>query len=515
MTDQFIERRIVTGLIISTKYVDRIRKNWSSKLLESKAARKIANWSLEFYDRYREAPREEIESIFLEKTKNLSKGEVEDIEDILASLSDEYERQDKFNVEYLYDQTIQYFEESHLRGLIDDVTDLVDRGEIIEAKKKALDYSPDIQIEDRDLDLSSPEVGERVERAFEITSQPVVKYSRQLGKFLNDQLVRGAFVGFMAPEKRGKTFFLLDMGLKAVRQHANVAFFQAGDMTEDQQLKRIAVHLAKRSDKKKWVGRQYEPVRDCIKNQLDDCDLAVRECDFGPFEGKSEEYLRDKVEYDHLVRAYKKNKDYKPCYNCNKYWEDKLGAVWLKRIDLNHVLTKGEAKKEVTKFFVNGKRRFRLSTHPNRTLSVSDIDNTLDLWERKDGFVPDLIIVDYADILAPEIRADFRHQENDKWMKLRGLSQKRHALVVTATQTDASSYDRNTLSLKNFSEDKRKFGHVTAMYGLNQDTQGREKKIGIMRLNKILVREDDFLHTHQVHVLQNLRRGLPCMSSYW
>ena len=156
-----------------------------------------------------------------------------------------------------------------------------------------------------------------------------------------------------------------------------------------------------------------------------------------------------------------------------------------------------------------------MSSHANRTLTVTEIESILTRWEKEENFIADVIIVDYADIMAPEIGADFRHQENDKWMRLRGLSQKKHALVVTVTQTDASSYEQDTLSLRNFSEDKRKFAHVTAMYGLNQDTNGREKAIGIMRINEIVVREDAFSKDTQVRVLQNLKRGQPCLESFW
>jgi hypothetical protein len=83
------------------------------------------------------------------------------------------------------------------------------------------------------------------------------------------------------------------------------------------------------------------------------------------------------------------------------------------------------------------------------------------------------------------------------------------------TQADAASYEKNSLGLSNFSEDKRKYGHVTAMYGLNQDVDGREKKIGIMRINEIVVREGEFDTSSQIHVLQNLRRGRPFLYSYY
>lgn len=263
----------------------------------------------------------------------------------------------------------------------------------------------------------------------------------------------------------------------------------------------------------------YEPIRDCIHNQLNDCDRRERECGFGPFEDMDStmgaNHLRRQILKEELIDAYKDYPDYRPCYNCAAYWANPWGAVWLREVDTGRPLTLKQAKAAFKKFFIRNNKRFKLSTHPNKTLTVSAIDTQCDLWEREDGFVADLIVVDYADILAPEVRADPRHQENDKWMRLRGLSQKRHALVVTGTQADADSYNRDLLRQSNFSEDHRKYAHVTAMYGLNQDRTGREKDIGILRINPIVVREDAFNAAREVFVLQNLRRGQPVLSSFW
>jgi hypothetical protein len=512
----FIERRIVTGLIISTEYITSIRKIWKSILLNSSSAKLIADWCIEFYDQYHTAPAREMESIFLRKSKGIKPSDANDIEDILASLSDDLERQDKFNVQYLIDQTIQYFDERNLREFLEDITADLEEGKILEAKDRAFAYKPSVEIESKDLDLSNSEqLKQAVRKAFQSTSQPLVKYPRQLGEFLNPQLTRGSFIAFMGPEKRGKTWMLMDIAIRGARQGSNVAFFQAGDMTQDQQLKRIAISLTKKSDKEQYSGKMYEPVRDCVLNQTDKCDRKERECNFGPFSGKDEKIIRSETTYGELIEAVKANLDYKPCFNCAEYWKRRWGAAWLKEIDTGEPLTSKHAERNLEKFFVKNKRRFRLSSHTSGALTASEIDRTLDLWEHKDGFVADIIIVDFADIMASEIKGEFRHQENDKWMKLRGVSQKRHALVVTATWTDSNSYETDLLSLKNFSEDKRKYGHVTAMYGLNQDKKGREKEIGIMRINEIVIREDAFLNSNQVHVLQNLKRGQPCLSSFW
>ena len=84
---------------------------------------------------------------------------------------------------------------------------------------------------------------------------------------------------------------------------------------------------------------------------------------------------------------------------------------------------------------------------------------------------------------------------------------------MTATQAAASSYKKDTIDLTDFSEDKRKFAHVTAMYGMNQTPE--EKKLGILRLNELVVRESDFDSTRQVKVLQCLSRGRPLIGSYF
>src|SRR5690606_35746727 len=191
-----------------------IRKVWDAKLLGSKTAKLISNWCIEFYDQYRAAPGKEIESIFLKKTKGFKQSDVEDIEDIIASLSDEYEHQEKFNVNYLVDQTVQYFDERNLRDFVENLTQDLDAGNILEAKKQAFAFKPQANIDSTYIDLSDKDqLHDAVVRAFKTTAQPVVKYTRQLGEFLNTQLVRGGFVAFMGPEKRGKTWMLMDLAI--------------------------------------------------------------------------------------------------------------------------------------------------------------------------------------------------------------------------------------------------------------------------------------------------------------
>ncbi|KKM05327.1 hypothetical protein LCGC14_1755320, partial [marine sediment metagenome] len=109
-------------------------------------------------------------------------------------------------------------------------------------------------------------------------------------------------------------------------------------------------------------------------------------------------------------------------------------------------------------------------------------------------------------------RMEFRHQENQKWQRLRNLSQERHSLLLTATQAKATAYMKDLLDLSDYSEDKRKYSHVTAMYGLNQTPE--EKRIGMMRINPLLVRDSDYATDRPVTILQRLQIGRPIMKSF-
>ena len=154
---------------------------------------------------------------------------------------------------------------------------------------------------------------------------------------------------------------------------------------------------------------------------------------------------------------------------------------------------------------------FRLSTHPNGMLSALDIRSTLTEWARQ-GWVPDVVCIDYADLLAPMYgHMDSRDQINATWKMLRAISQIFHCLVCTATQADAQSYNGTTITRKNFSNDKRILAHATGIVGVN--VADYEKKSGIRRYNWVVGREFGFSESKFVHIAGCLALANPCVRS--
>lgn len=511
-----IERLVVTGLITSTEYTAQIAHFFNPSLFLSTSAKRLGKWAFDYYKEYGKAPETSIEGVYYEKLKSekIDKETAEDIEQILIDLNDEF-TENPIDIPYLVEQTRIYFIERNLLVNAKQVEALVSNGNLDEAKKLALNFELNFDRElEWDADFSNDTIYDKIEEAFADASKPLFTLPKQVGEMMNDQLVPGGFIAFLSPEKRGKSWLLLELAIAAVKQGVPVAFFQAGDMTEKQQIRRVAIRLNKKSDKEKYTSAHFQPVRDCVHNQRDNCTRGCRECDHGIFETKTEAEVRWEITKKELVEAYEENPDYKPCWNCLEYRDNRWGAVWLEKVKGCDALTTNEAKSKWSDFFGKPNRNLRLASFSNGTLTDRVMRNKLKEW-KKAGFVPKVIIIDYADLMENPM-VEFRHKQNQIWKDLRKLSQDDgQPLVITVTQADADSYNKKSMGLKNFSEDKRKYAHVTAMYSMNQSPDGREKSIGIMRLGELLIREGEFDTNKEVFVLQNFRRGKAIISSFF
>jgi len=136
-------------------------------------------------------------------------------------------------------------------------------------------------------------------------------------------------------------------------------------------------------------------------------------------------------------------------------------------------------------------------------------------WEREDDWAPDVLIIDYADILDMSMPGvhDQRDRINAVWKQLRRLSQEKHCLVVTATQSNRAGYSTYTIDMDKISEEKRKLSHVTGIVGLNQ-TEAEEKQ-GLMRLNWVIAREGRHSSKACVACAMCLALANPAVKTCW
>lgn len=442
------ERTILIAMIVSRSVCGAVANRWSDiGMFSTRWFNLVAGWCVDYYRKYKKAPGKNIQPLFDEwsRSNRKDKETVDTVERFIASLSGEYQNlKAGVNPDFVLDLCNNHFTAVKLRQLQESIEGLLEDGDISEANEIVHKYSK----VDLGLELGVDVFGDAnmITEAFESRVERLIDYEHGLEVFYGDSLERDGFIAYMGPEKRGKTWMLLDVAWNAAFQGRKVAFFEVGDMSRNQIMRRFMVRAAgipTKPRKVKWpLSIVYE----------EDDKIATVE---------------------HETKTFKEG----------------LTA---------EAAVKAAARMQKLLQLKEGETNLRLSVHPNSSLSVAGINSILDIWQRND-WTPDVVVIDYADILAPlSGSADTRDQINATWKGLRSLSQSRHCLVVTATQAAASSYSLDTITKSQFSEDKRKLAHVTGMIGLNCNNE--EKENGILRLNWIVRREEDFNEMDCCHV---------------
>ena len=178
------------------------------------------------------------------------------------------------------------------------------------------------------------------------------------------------------------------------------------------------------------------------------------------------------------------------------WYEQKIG----KKLTVEIATKQAEAFNELYGF------NFKLKTYPRFSANISDIKHDLDILESTEDFVPDVVVIDYADILKPESNNNSGFQKEDEtWIALAQLAGERNALVITPTQITKEGQDTKLIQVQHTARWSGKIGHVDAIFGINQTQE--EKDEGMQRLNKIMHRHEEFNSSEQCMVLQNFNIG--------
>jgi len=374
MDQEYIERRITIGSITSTEFLAQIQDHYQPDYILSPEARLLQTWCMDYYSIYKKAPNRDIQEIFAVKKEEIDEDKADFIADVLEGMSEEYDPE-QFNHEYLWEQTKAYFKHRHLEIHVDKIKGYLDSDQLDQAEIIAEKYhAPEII----GLDGIYPfEDRAAVRKAFEHDVKPLFLFPGAIGQLMNEEFVREGFVNFLAPEKRGKSFLLSECGFRAQMAGNDVAFFQAGDMSEAQQIKRQAIWLAKRSYKQKYCGLLYVPVMDCLRNQTDDCndEASCANSAETPFRNQTAQQIETK-KFGEYVAAFKECPDYIPCTRC-KNKSDFRGAFWYRIREPVQPLTGKEAIRYMFTWGKKYRARLKMATYSNESLTTSTIRNQL------------------------------------------------------------------------------------------------------------------------------------------
>ena len=441
-------RRVLIGMATDRAVCSRIAANWMPEgLFGSRWENLVGGWCVKYLQKYEKPIGRAVEGLFDSwAERHDGDKEVDLVERFLSVLSDEYDREGTLASDYVLDLAGRHFNSVKMQQLKESLEIELDNGQVEDAQERLLQHrrvelgAGSVVVPSRDFDVW-------VDAFDSEKMSPLILFPDPLGEWLGQTFCRDSFVSFVGAFGRGKSWWLLDLAFRAVKQRRRVGLFEVGDMSQSQVLRRMGQRAARRPMQNKTVPlpKRFESVEE------------------GPI---IEERKMVGLDARTAYRAWKK---------------------------------------------MDGRERLRLSIHSSGAASAEQLASIVSDWQRE-GWVPDVVILDYVDLLAPPkgIR-EKREGVDETWKRLRRLSQELHCCVITATQGDANSYKKEVIDAGNFSDSRTKNDHVTSSIGLNmRDT---DKQRGVIRLNWLKRRDEAFLESSQIHVAGCLSIGCPAMVS--
>lgn len=421
------ERDLLIGLITSDKFCREICPVLNPRLLEIEYSRVVSGWIKDFYDNFKKAPGKDILKLYRAKCKEISDEDLQDnILSFIEKVCDDFDDIKNFNYDFALSEALNYLKSRSLKNLAEDIDSYLVNGEITKAENLLVKYRNVEKGSGKSISLLHN--SESIVTSFTQEDDLLFKFPGAYGSVVGD-VHREDFISYLAPMKRGKTFALIDAGVEGLRNGLKVLHVSL-EMSENQMLKRY------------WTALTGQLNKD-----------------------------KDDISYSY----FEKNDD-------DKY-EIKHKVISRKSVSIEEIQ---KEQKSLRRMFRGGD--IRILAVPAYNLTVEQLDLELDKLEQNESFVPDEIIVDYADIMKPSDRSDYRNQLDGIWKRLRGLAQKRKAVVFTASQSGRASINKDADS-KDIAEDIRKLAHITSMVSLNQTPS--EKKAGILRLKQLALREGE------------------------
>ena len=500
--DSRIERRIITAMITSTEYLTEVQQIYRSESLRLKYTKVVADWCLEYWEQYKQAPKQHIEDIFHKRTKiNFPSDQANDIEQFLSDISEEYETADRLNIEYLLSQTEEYFRLTNLDNIRVKLNKSIVSGDAEEGEQLIKGYERIVRDQTRGIDIFTDI--DTITASLDESKKDqntILQYPGALGEAIGP-LEREYFVAIVANTGVGKSWWLSQSAWWSVINGYDVLYVSY-EMAREQIAIRTYMWATGLPKRKRSV---IVPVWDCKKNQSGECKIKEkRENEITIVNIHGEPYMST-VYPD----------DYKPCSACkdSKRFRNQYDPTsYLKTVE-KEALTLPRALKmrdALSRYKRAG--QFRFIRWPAGKKSIDDLNVFLQNLEDYEGFIPDLIITDPAyKMKSSSFYREKRHTINDIFIEHKALAQERHCLVITAHQGNTVR-DGKDLKRGSWQEAIGGLNEVDVSFMVNESPT--DKKLGLQRILTGKKRDDEYDLVDQVYVQQCLSIGRPYLDSW-
>jgi len=277
----------------------------------------------------------------------------------------------------------------------------------------------------------------------------IIQFKNEVGQLVGP-LYRGDFFSFASPTSVGKSWWLMWTAKQCREQGLNVLF--------------LSLEMQEQS-----VMRRFEQ-------------MYYRRTLYGE-EVSIAKFIQDDDEKYRIIHK-------------------KINAMQLKPEDINELKIKAMGK------FPHG----RLKIICKAGINIGDLKAIMSELKYQNMFIPDVIILDYADKMTTLKRVSTEREALGViWKDLRDLALNNNLLLVTASQTNRASWNKH-FTMEAIAEDARKLNEVSCAVGIMADTTDRELGLSMLRLLKV---RDGYYENRDVYCSCNYHIGQPVLQSVW
>jgi replicative DNA helicase len=113
--------------------------------------------------------------------------------------------------------------------------------------------------------------------------------------------------------------------------------------------------------------------------------------------------------------------------------------------------------------------------YPSGQMTCADLRKVIEFY-RAEGIIFDMIVVDYADIMAAEIKSGNDINESKQvWLGLRAIAHEENAAVLTATQTNRAGFTADVAKAEHAAEDFNKIRIADLVLTINRTDEEKTK----------------------------------------
>lgn len=420
-----LQENILTLLCFDKEACPIIIAAVDTSLFESAVYRNIADQAIQYFRKYKEAAGEHLPDLLEEFLQSPKRSQVRMYSEALHDL---YSTSKSINRKYILDELGRFIRQQSLRQSITSAAEELQAGDDVAAERLLLEgLKKRLVVFEKGLTIA--EAIESV-NLYE-TQQDLIKTG--IGPLDADGIcpAPGELYTVMALPNKGKTWWLQSIGKYAALQRKKV------------------LHITLEMSEEKIARRYVQSFFSMTRRPETFSVPVIKQDDKHRFIGLSfRRYRRRPSLTDKKSRTRLQNR--------SKNFGDKFKRILIKQF-------------------------------PTNQLSTDGLHAFLEMLEQEENFIPDLLIVDYADLMKIDA-ANLRIDTGRVYKDLRGVAVEKNIAVCTASQSNRLGEDARILTMKHFAEDYSKAGISDNIISYNQTKD--EKDMGLARLFVVKARDE-------------------------